>query len=442
MPISTTEFSARRQALMAQMDDNSIAIISSAESFLRNGDAEYPYRQSSDFFYLTGFNEPEAMAVLIPGSTPDGGEFVLFCRDRDPAKEIWAGKRAGQEGAQDRYGADQAFSFGDINQQLPELLAEKTSIYYNIGVSALFDQQVVGWLNAVRAKARTGVLAPSQFVDVSMLLREMRLIKSEAEQQIMRRAGEISAQAHCQAMRVCQPGMMEYQLEAEFLYAFAKNGSKSPAYTTIVGGGANGCILHYIENDQVLKDGDLVLIDAGCELEHYAADITRTFPVNGVFNAEQKALYELCLKAQLAAIEVVKPGVPWNRPHEVTVEVITEGLVALGLLTGSVDGLIESQAYTAFYMHRAGHWLGMDVHDVGDYRVDGEWRPLQPGMALTIEPGIYVAPDNLAVEERWRGIGIRIEDDILVTADGCENLTAAVPKTIAEIEALMAAAND
>ncbi|ROR98857.1 aminopeptidase P [Sinobacterium caligoides] len=436
MSISASEFASRRRRLMDGMSANSVAVIASAPTHRRNGDADYLYRQSSDLYYLTGFVEPESMLVLIPGRAE--GECVLFCRDRDPEREQWDGKRAGQEGAVENYGADQAFSIAEVDGKLPELLENMAAVYFGLGRDQDFDARVSGWLNSVRAKSRTGILAPTQFVDVAQLIHELRLIKSPAECDIMRQAGKISAEAHTQAMRVCRPGMNEYELEAEFNYLFTKSGCKAPAYTSIVGGGNNACILHYIENDQALRDGDLVLIDAGCELEYYAADITRTFPVNGKFSPEQKALYELCLQAQLAAIDSVKAGSRWNDANEITVQVITAGLVELGLLQGEVEELIAAEAHKEFYMHGAGHWLGIDVHDVGDYRVDGVWRLLEPGMVLTIEPGIYVSADNENVEARWRGIGVRIEDDILVTDTGCEVLTASVVKTVDEIEALMA----
>ncbi len=437
MPTSITasEFSSRRRRLMDAMPVNSVAIIGSATECLRNGDADYAYRQNSDLYYLSGFEEPEALLVIIPGRVE--GEFVMFCRQRDITKELWNGRRQGQEGAIAHYCADQAFAIEDADSKLPELLENKQSMCFPLGRDQSFDSRAMGWLNTVRSKARSGILAPTQLLDVCPLISELRLIKSPAERDIMARAGKISADAHMQAMKVCRPGMMEYQLEAEFKYAFAKAGSKAPAYNSIVGGGSNACILHYTENDQVLNDGDLVLIDAGCELDYYAADITRTFPVNGRFSPEQKAVYEVCLKAQLAAIDSIQAGARWNDAHEVTVEVITAGLVELGLLTGDVKALIKAEAYQDFYMHRAGHWLGLDVHDVGDYRVDGVWRVLEPGMVLTVEPGIYIAVDNMAVEERWRGIGVRIEDDVVVTDTGCEVLTAAVAKNVDDIEAWM-----
>ena len=440
MSISKQEFARRRKQLMAMMEDNSIAILPAAPERTRSRDTEYSFRQDSDFYYLSGFMEPESVLVLIPGR--EHGEYVLFCREKDRDKEIWDGYRAGPDGACKQFGADDAFPIDDIDDILPGLIEGRERVYYAMGRDADFDHQVMVWVNAIRAQVRTGAIPPGEFLDLDHILHDMRLYKSAAEGRVMRRAGEISAAAHVRAMKACKPGVFEYQLEAEIQHEFAINGARFPAYNTIVGGGANGCILHYVENRDALKDGDLVLIDAGCELDYYAADITRTFPVNGTFTKEQRALYELTLKAQEAAIEAIRPGRHWNEPHEASVQVITEGLVELGLLIGDVGELIEKEAYKEFYMHRIGHWLGIDVHDVGDYRVGGEWRVLEPGMCMTVEPGIYVAPDNAGVDAKWRGIGIRIEDDVLITKDGCEILTDDVPKTIDEIEALMAGSDE
>jgi len=436
MRISKKEFARRRKTLMSHMEPRSIAIVPSAREIIRNRDVEYHFRQDSDFFYLTGFDEPDAVLVLIPGR--EHGECVLFCRDRDPAMELWNGYRAGPEGAVKDYGADDAFPVGDIDEILPGLIEGRERVYYAMGRHDQFDRRVMGWINTIRAKVRSGAHPPGEFVDLDHLLHDMRLLKSSAELRVMQKAGEISARAHCRAMQVCTPGMYEFQLEAEIMHEFAMAGARYPAYSPIVGSGKNGCILHYRENSSVLKGGDLVLIDAGCELDYYAADITRTFPVSGKFSKEQRALYEVCLAAQLAAIDVTRPGAHWNEPHDATVRVITEGLADLGLLKGKTSKLIEKESYKAFYMHRAGHWLGMDVHDVGDYKVGEQWRQLEPGMVLTVEPGIYVAPDNTDVHKKWRGIGIRIEDDVVVTKDGCDVLTNAVPKTVNEIEKLMA----
>lgn len=435
MTITIKEFTERRQELMGMMEPNSIAIVPSSPMRIRSRDTEYPYRQDSDFFYLSGFSEPESVLVLIPGR--EHGEYVMFCRERDREKEIWDGYRCGQEGVKKQFGADDAFPIEDIDDILPGLLEGRERVYYLMGRDPDFDRQVMEWVNAIRAKARSGAHPPGEFIALDHLLHDMRLYKSKAEIRQMQTAADIAVRAHIRAMEECQPGMMEYQLEAEFLYEFGKSGSRFPAYSTIVGGGKNGCILHYIENNEALNDGDLVLIDAGAEYEHYASDITRTFPINGKFSPEQRALYDVVLKAQLAAIRNVKPGNHWNQPHEIAVKTLTRGLVELGLLQGDVNELIEKEAYRQFYMHRTGHWLGMDVHDVGDYKVGEAWRELESGMVLTIEPGLYVSPDDDSVDVKWRGIGIRIEDDVLVTEKGRRVLTRQVPKDPDDIEALM-----
>nr|WP_313405703.1 Xaa-Pro aminopeptidase [Pseudomonas sp.] len=436
--IPKSEYARRRKALMAQMEPNSIAILPAAPVYIRNRDVEHVYRQDSDFQYLTGFPEPEAVMALIPGR--EHGEYVLFCRERDPERELWDGLRAGQDGAISKFGADDAFPIGDIDDILPGLIEGRERVYYAIGCNQEFDHRLMEWVNHIRAKARLGATPPNEFVALNHLLHDMRLYKSAAEVKVMKEAAEISARAHVRAMQASRAGLFEYHLEAELDYEFRKGGAKMPAYGSIVAAGKNACILHYRENDAPLKDGDLVLIDAGCEIDCYASDITRTFPVSGRFSPEQKAIYELVLASQEAAFKEIAPGKHWNEAHEATVRVITAGLVELGLLSGGVDELIASEAYKPFYMHRAGHWLGMDVHDVGDYKVGGEWRVLEPGMAMTVEPGIYIAPDNDKVAKKWRGIGVRIEDDVVVTKKGCEILTGGVPKTVAEIEALMAAA--
>jgi Xaa-Pro aminopeptidase len=433
--ISPQEFARRRRDLMAQMEPDSIAIVPAARETIRNRDVEFPFRQDSDFYYLTGFPEPDAVLVLLPGRTH--GEVVIFCRERDPTMELWNGYRAGPEGVCENYGADDAFPIGDLDDILPGLIEGRERVYYAMGRNADFDRRVMQWVNVIRSKVRAGAHPPGEFLDLDHLLHELRLFKSAAELRIMREAGKISAHAHNRALTFCQPGQYEYQLEAEILHEFASNGARHPAYGSIVGGGANGCILHYRENDAQLRSGDLVLIDAGCELEYYAADITRTFPVNGKFSKEQQALYEVTLASQLAAIAVIKPGCHWNEPHEVTVRVITQGLADLGLLDGELNELIETEAYKNFYMHRAGHWLGMDVHDVGDYKVGGEWRVLEPGMVMTVEPGIYVSPHDTKVARKWRGIGIRIEDDVAIVKNGNEVLTGDTPKTVAEVEKIM-----
>ncbi|RMM34564.1 Aminopeptidase P [Pseudomonas coronafaciens pv. oryzae] len=436
--IPKSEYARRRKALMAQMEPNSIAILPAAAVAIRNRDVEHVYRQDSDFQYLSGFPEPEAVVVLIPGR--EYGEYVLFCRERNPERELWDGLRAGQEGAIRDFGADDAFPITDIDEILPGLIEGRDRVYSAMGSNPEFDRHLMDWINVIRSKAHLGAQPPKEFVALDHLLHDMRLYKSAAEIKVMRAAAVISARAHVRAMQACRAGLHEFSLEAELDYEFRKGGSKMPAYGSIVASGRNGCILHYQQNDAALRDGDLVLIDAGCEIDCYASDITRTFPVNGRFSAEQKAIYELVLKSQYAAFDAIGPEKHWNQAHEATVQVITAGLVELGLLRGDVDQLIETEAYKAFYMHRAGHWLGMDVHDVGEYKVGGEWRVLEVGMTLTVEPGIYISPDNLDVAKKWRGIGVRIEDDVVVTRQGCEILSGGVPKTVAEIEALMAAA--
>jgi len=436
--IPKSEFARRRKALMAQMVPNSIAILPAAAVAIRNRDVEHVYRQDSDFQYLSGFAEPEAVIALIPGR--EHGEYVLFCRERNPERELWDGLRAGQEGAIRDFGADDAFPISDIDDILPGLIEGRDRVYSSIGSHPEFDRHLMDWINSIRSKARLGAQPPNEFEALDHLLHDMRLYKSAAEVKVMRRAADISARAHVRAMQACRAGLHEYSLEAELDYEFRKGGAKMPAYGSIVAAGRNACILHYQHNDALLRDGDLVLIDAGCEIDCYASDITRTFPVSGRFSPEQKAIYELVLEAQQAAFAAIGPDKHWNQAHEATVQVITRGLVRLGLLKGEVDELIARDAHRAFYMHRAGHWLGLDVHDVGEYKVGGEWRVLEPGMTLTVEPGIYIAPDNLSVAKKWRGIGVRIEDDVVVTKKGCEILTEAVPKSVAEIEALMAAA--
>ena len=440
MPLDTSnmkqqDFQRRRQQLMEMMGPDSVAIFPAAPVRMRNRDAEHYYRQDSDFFYLTGFAEPEAVAVLVPGR--DHGEYILFCRENDPEMEIWNGARAGQEGAVSQFGAHDSFPIDDIDDILPGLLENKARVFYTMGALPDFDQRLIKWVNRLREKSRAGVHTPGEFVALDHLLHDMRLYKSSAEIKLMRKAAKISAEAHCRAMQVCKPGMHEYQIEAELLYTFMRHGARFPAYSSIVGGGANACVLHYVDNAHVLKDGELLLIDAGCEYDHYAADISRTFPVNGKYNKQQRALYEIALDAQAAAIEQVKPGKHWNDPHEAAVKVIAKGLKKVGLLSGSVDKIIEKQTYRRFYMHRTGHWLGMDVHDVGDYKIEDEWRVLEPGMVMTVEPGIYTGCHS-DIDNKWWNIGIRIEDDVLVTKEGCEVLTDGVPKTVEEVEALMA----
>ncbi len=430
------EFARRRKRVMDEMDDRAIAILPTAPTSIRNRDVEFVFRPDSDFHYLTGFAEPEAVAVLAPGR--EQGEFVLFCRERHAEQEQWHGRRAGLEGACRDYAADDAFPIGDIDDILPGLMENRERVFYAMGCHANFDQKVIQWVNHLRARSRNGPTAPSEFVALDHLLHDLRVYKSKAEIKVMKKAMEISAKAHRRAMRECRPGLAEYQIEAELTHEFSRSGARSTAYPSIVAGGGNGCILHYTENDAVLKDGDLLLIDAGAELDFYASDITRTFPVNGTFTQAQRDVYEIVLESQLAAIEQTRPGNDWNAPHEAAVEVITRGLVDIGLLKGKVSTLIKKEAYKKFYMHRTGHWLGMDVHDVGDYKIDGEWRELEPGMVLTVEPGIYITGGNRRVPRKLWDIGIRIEDDVLVTDDEPQVLTAGAPKEIDEIEALMA----
>lgn len=435
MTITAQEFARRRRDLMAHMEENSIAILPAAPERTRNRDVDHHFRQDSDFWYLSGFPEPEAVMALIPGR--EHGEFVLFCRERDRTMETWNGYRAGPEGAVEKYGADDAFPISDIDEILPGLIEGRERVYYDLGREPEFDRKVMSWVNSIRAKVRTGAHPPGEFLALTHLLHDQRLYKSAAELKLMRRAGEISAAAHVRGMRSVHPGMYEYQLEAEYLHEFMRNGARFSAYPSIVGGGRNGCILHYIDNSEKLKDGDLVLVDAGCELETYASDITRTYPVNGKFSAAQQALYEVVLASQYAAINEVQPGNHWNRPHEAAVQVLAQGMKDLGLLAGDVNEIIETEAYRRFYMHRTGHWLGLDVHDVGDYKIHDEWRVLEPGMVMTVEPGIYVADDDETVAAKWRGIGIRIEDDVAVTRAGHDVFTSDVPKDVDDIEKIM-----
>jgi Xaa-Pro aminopeptidase len=435
--MNSKDFVRRRRQLMRMIGKGGIAILPAAPTRVRNRDVEYAYRQDSDFYYLTGFPEPEAVAVLMPGRPH--GEYVLFCRDRDPERETWDGRRAGPEGAVRDHGADDAFPVADIDDILPGMLEHSERVYYTMGLNAEFDQRLLGWVNQLRAAAKTGVNTPTEFVALDHLLHDMRLFKSRSEIAAMRKAAQIAAAAHVRAMRACRPGMMEYEVEAEFLHEFRRHDATT-SYHPIIGGGANGCILHYVENRDRLKEGDLLLIDAGCEYDYYASDITRTFPVAGRFSAEQRALYEVVLEAQLAAIGKVRPGNHWDDPHDAAVRVLTRGLVRLGLLEGRVPTLIKNGDYRRFYMHRTGHWLGMDVHDVGDYKVGDEWRILEPGMVMTVEPGLYIAPGTKGVARKWWGIGIRIEDDVLVTAEGADVLSAGAPKDPDEIERLMQAA--
>ena len=424
------EFERRRKQLMRMVGVGGIAILPAAPVRKRSRDVEYRYRQDSDFYYLTGFREPDAVAVLVPGRKQ--GEFLLFCRERDPDRELWDGPRAGQDGAIEDYGADDAFPIDDIDDIIPGLIEGCSRVYYTMGMYSDFDSHVADWVNSLRSKLSRGVHTPQEFVALDHLLHDMRLYKSRAEISALRRSAKVAVAAHKRAMQIARPGMFEYEVEAEFRHEFRRNGAWA-SYSPIVGSGPNACTLHYVDNSEVLKDGDLLLIDAGCELDYYASDITRTFPVNGRFSPEQRAVYEVVLEAQTAAIEKTVVGNHWNDPHDAAVRVVAKGLRKLGLLDGTLPKLIKDGAYREFYMHRTGHWLGMDVHDVGDYKVGDEWRVLEPGMVMTVEPGIYVP-------KAFRDIGIRIEDDVAVTSKGPDVLSKGLEKNPDDIEALMQSA--
>jgi Xaa-Pro aminopeptidase len=433
--IKQAEYSKRRNQLMRRAGKGSVIIVRAAVERFRNSDVQYPYRQDSDFLYLTGFREPEAMLVLLPEEK--GGKTILFCRPKDPKRELWDGPRAGLEGAVSDHGMDEAHAFEDASAHLPKLLEGRERIYYDLGRDSEFDQQLIGWINAFRGKPRRTFHAPDEIIGLDHMLHDMRLYKSRAELSAMRRSARIAGEAHQRAMRACKPGMNEAEIHAELLHTFTRHGCE-PSYQPIVGGGANACVLHYIANRDELHDGDLLLIDAGAEYDGYASDITRTFPVNGRFSAEQRELYELVLEAQHEAISTVHRGRQWDDVHRSAVEVVSHGLLDMGILRGSFDEVIETRAYQKFYVHNTGHWLGLDVHDVGDYQIDGQSRELEPGMVLTVEPGIYIGTDEDSVEVRWRGLGIRIEDNVVVTRDEPEVLSEKVPKTVVEIEHLMA----
>jgi Xaa-Pro aminopeptidase len=410
-----------------------IAIVPTAPERIRNRDSDYLYRFDSYFYYLTGFPEPEAVLVLLGGPEPKS---ILFCREKHPERELWEGLRYGPEAARAAFGFDEAYPFTAIDDAIPKLMANRSALHYAPGLDPAWDARCLRWLNEVRALARTGVTAPVEIRDLRVALDEMRLVKDAHEIATMRRAASISAGAHVRAMRATRPGAMEYEIEAELLYEFRRHGAQFPAYWPIVAGGANACVLHYRDNSQALADGDLLLIDAGCELDGYASDITRTFPVNGRFSGPQRAVYDLVAAAQAAAIAEVRPGNGWNAPHDAAVQVLAQGFIDLGLCSGSLDEVLEKEHYKQFYMHRTGHWLGLDVHDAGDYKEHGEWKRLAPGMTLTVEPGCYIRPAD-GVPERFWNIGVRIEDDALVTAAGCEIVTAQAPKRADDIEALM-----
>lgn len=429
---------ARRRAKLAQQIGKGVAIVPTAPERTRNRDAHYPYRYDSYFYHLTGFTEPEAVVVIVAGAGVENkSRNLLFCREKNEEREIWDGFRFGPEAAKTAFAFDETYAIAELDKRMPDLLADQPAVYAHLGGDSAWDARVLGWVNTVRERARTGVAAPRDIADVHTLLDDLRLIKDADELSTMRRAAEISTGAHRRAMRAAQPGGNEYQIEAELLHEFRRHGAQSPAYTSIVASGANACVLHYVSNDAVLKDGDLLLIDAGCEMDGYASDITRTFPVNGRFSGAQKAVYELVLASQAAAIAEVKAGNTWNAPHDAAVKVLAQGFIDLKLLSGSLQEVLEKETYRQFYMHRTGHWLGLDVHDAGDYKRDGQWRELQPGMVLTVEPGCYIRP-AAGVPAEFVNIGVRIEDDVVVTDSGCEILTLAAPKSVRDIEALMA----
>ena len=428
----STLYIKRRRHLQNKMR-RGIAIIPTAPEVTRNADAHYDYRHDSNFYYLTNFSEPDAVLLLLAGESPQS---ILFCREKNLEREIWDGFRYGPEAAREKFGFDSAYPIGQLDEKIVELMSNQSVLYYPVGADSAQDTRIIKSREAVKAKARTGVRAPGEIRDVRELLNEMRLIKDRHEIGIMRAAAKISCAAHRRAMQSTRPSKFEYEIEAELLYEFCRHGARHPAYTSIVAGGSNACTLHYVGNSARLNDGDLLLIDAGCELDGYAADITRTFPVNGRFSPAQKDVYEIVLAAQAAAISAALPGNTWNMPHDAAVRVLAQGFIDLKLCHGSLESVLETESYKQFYMHRTGHWLGMDVHDVGEYKLGDQWRPLQPGMTLTVEPGCYIRPADNIPPELWN-IGIRIEDDVLITKQGNEVLTQAAPKTVNEIEELM-----
>ncbi len=433
---TNAEFARRRKQLARLMGRDSIAIVPAAPVRHRNNDVEYPYRQDSDLHYLTGFDEPEAVAVLVPGRP--AAEYILFVRDRDPLRETWDGRRAGPDGAVEKYAADDAFPVGDLDEILPGLMENRERVYYAMGTHPEFDQKVLGWLQTLRGQARHGRHPPQEMIALDHVLHDMRLYKSRVETGLMRESGRIAAAAQLRAMRFTTPGRYEFEIAAELVHEYGRHNATA-SYQPICGSGANSCILHYHENDARLADGDLLLVDAGAEYQYYASDITRTWPVNGRFSPAQREVYEVVLEAQRAAFAATKPGNHWNEAHEAAVQAITRGLVSIGLLKGRVPKLIKDGAYRRFFMHRTGHWLGLDVHDVGDYKVGDKWRVLEPGMVMTVEPGIYIPAGSRGVPRRFWNIGIRIEDDVVVTASGCEILTGDVPSAPDAIEAVMSA---
>lgn len=433
--IKQKEYAKRRLQLMEIAGDESVIIVHAAAQKIRNNDVGYPYRQDSDFLYLSGFSEPEAMMVLLPEDK--GGHSILFCRERDPHREMWDGLMAGTEGAVEQFGFDEAFPISEMEKRLPRLLRGRERVYYDLGKNPDFDQLLIGWMNDFRAKTRKKFLAPDEIVALDHSLHEMRLFKSRTEITTMRKSARIAATAHQRAMQVCKPGMNEAEIHAELLHTFTRNQCEA-SYIPIVGGGANACVLHYISNRDKLNNGDLLLIDAGAEYDGYASDITRTFPVNGKFSGPQRDLYQVVLAAQLKAIEAVCAGNPWDHVHETAVQVATEGMIDLGILKGSLEEALEEEYFKDYYVHNTGHWLGLDVHDVGEYEIDGHSRVLEPGMVLTVEPGIYIPRTATVVDEIWHGMGIRIEDNVVVTRDEADVLTSDICKTIEDIEKLMA----
>jgi Xaa-Pro aminopeptidase len=420
-----------RRRRLADALGEGLGVIPTAPERVRNRDTHFPYRFDSHFYYLTGFAEPEAVLVLTAE-----GKSILFCRERNEEREIWEGFRHGPDAARERFAFDEAYPIGALDEKILQLLENQPALHYPVGADPEWDARAMRWLNAVRAKGRAGITAPERVQDVRTVVDNMRLVKDAQELNVMRRAARIAAAAHRRAMQATRPGRNEYEIEAELLYEFRRNGAQFPAYSPIVAGGANACVLHYVFNNAPLREGELLLIDAGCELDGYASDITRTFPINGRFSAAQRDVYALVLEAQKAAMDKVRPGNLWNEPHDAAVRVLAQGMVELGLLSGSLDEVLEKETYKRFYMHRTGHWLGLDVHDAGEYRRGAQWRPLEPGMTLTVEPGLYIRAAQ-DVPERLRDIGIRIEDDVLVTQGACEIITAEAPKGIDDIEALM-----
>ena len=434
--ISTTEYKARRRQLALNLPSNSIAIIPSARELIRNGDVHYRFRQDSDFYYLSGFNEPEALLLISAGAQ---SKSILFNRARNLSAEQWSGKRLGQDDALAALGIDSAYPIEQIDKLLPQFLASMQNIYYTIGRHLHWEQRILELWRQIKKPQHRDTQAPKTIMNLAPIIGEMRLIKSTNEIQAMRHAAQISITAHQRAMQICSSAHYEYQLEAEILHEFNYNGCPSPAYGSIVAGGANACILHYTDNNHALCAGELVLIDAGCEFNNYAADISRTFPINGRFNPEQRLIYELVLHAQKAGIACIAPGRRWDEAQQAIIKVLSAGLIELGLLHGNLDDIIAQGAYKKFYMHNSGHWLGLDVHDSGTYKIDGAWRTLSPNMVLTVEPGLYISPNDSSIDKRWWGIGVRIEDDILVTEAGSESLSHDLIKETKDIEEFMRA---